>query len=301
MTQTLIQTHRKLIFTTFSLFLALLALSGWWLYVIVQHTNFFSMAKWEGPFFFALLFGLFFLLVRMIFRDYRKTLGLQTFYASLSHELKTPLSSIRLQSEVIHQLISEGKNVYPSNEINDLSQRLIEDAQKLEKEFDKVLQLSRIELDGQLNLHPMDLLRFLQKIEKKYSSQIQFRYHFSDKQNSEKNFSIMADEGAMKHIFYNLLENTIHHAKKSHTLPLPVDLSIEQRGGSIILQYNDHPGPFEGNPKLLGNIFYKFNSKQGHGIGLYLIKKLMMQMNGRFTILFHPELSFTLTFVQDSP
>jgi signal transduction histidine kinase len=60
--------------------------------------------------------------------------------------------------------------------------------------------------------------------------------------------------------------------------------------------YDDFGKKFGGNTDRLGELFYKFNSSKGSGIGLYLIKNLMRQMHGQFHILNEERLRFKLCF-----
>lgn len=55
------------------------------------------MLMWEGAAYFVLLAGVSGALVWLYWRDRRRTNALAAFLASVTHELKTPLTSIRLQ------------------------------------------------------------------------------------------------------------------------------------------------------------------------------------------------------------
>jgi signal transduction histidine kinase len=126
----------------------LLGLGSWWLYLVFKlHTSlslinlpeigsqakFLNMMKWEGSFFFIFLTLLGGSLFIMYIRDMKKTKAMQAFFASLSHELKTPLASMRLQSEVIKDLIED--ETHSHEQLADLASRLIEDTSKLESEL----------------------------------------------------------------------------------------------------------------------------------------------------------------------
>jgi len=91
-----------------------------------------------------------------IFKRPKKTKDLQVFFASLTHELKTPLASIKLQSEVIEESLNS--NLDPL--VHKLLRRLVQDTNKLETQMDKILQLSRIERGGELNLNSIELVSF---------------------------------------------------------------------------------------------------------------------------------------------
>src|SRR5690606_30663788 len=91
--------------------------------------NFLNMMKWEGTFFFIFLVLLGSSLIVLYFRDMKKSKAMQAFFSSLSHELKTPLASMRLQAEVIKDLIEDESHSH--DQLSSLTQRLIQDTHKL--------------------------------------------------------------------------------------------------------------------------------------------------------------------------
>ena len=210
---------------------------------------------------------------------------MQAFFSSLSHELKTPLASMRLQAEVIKDLLEDESHSH--DQLSDLTRRLIEDTHKLESELEKSLQLSRIEQDATMTLAPISLERFLRRQESRLLSPLKIELNISN-DGSE----VLADELSMNMIFRNLLENTQRHqsgAKK-------VLITSKKVGHLIEITYDDFGKKFEGDSKLLGELFYKFNSAKGSGIGLYLIKNLMRKMQGNFVISNEERLLFKLYF-----
>ncbi len=278
----------------------LLSLGSWWLYLVFKlhstlnslnlpelgsESRFLNMMKWEGSFFFLLLVLLGASLLILYIRDMKKSKAMQAFFSSLSHELKTPLASMRLQAEVIKDLFEDEA---PSHDqLLDLTKRLIEDTYKLESELEKSLQLSRIEQDGVMTLVPLSLERFLRRQEQKLHAPLKV-----DLKINEDAQEVLADELAMNMIFRNLFENTIRHQKTATR----VLITAQRKGRDIEVIYDDFGKIFEGDFSLLGNIFYKFNSSKGSGIGLYLIKNLMRKMQGSFLIIHDNRLLFRMTF-----
>jgi signal transduction histidine kinase len=278
----------------------LLGLGSWWLYLVFKlHTTlnelnlpqlgspakFLNMMKWEGSFFFIFLILLGASLFYMYFRDMRKTKAMQAFFASLSHELKTPLASMRLQVEVIKDLIED--ETHSHEQLSKLAGRLVEDTTKLEGELEKSLQLSRIEQGGTLTLVPISLERYLKRHSQKVASQLDL-----DLQMTEEAQAVMADELALNVIFRNLFENTLRHNPDSKK----VIISASKVGQNVELTYDDQGKKFQGNSNRLGELFYKFNSTKGTGVGLYLIKNLMRKMDGSFEIINTDRLKLKLTF-----
>lgn len=282
---------RWLFFLSLIWALVLFFIGSWWIYLlsnfenILAHTERIRITKmifWEGGSFLLLLILLSVTLLILYIRNQSKTRALQAFFASLTHELKTPLASIRLQSEVINELLSAKND--PS--LNKLSARLIEDTGKLETQMDKILQLSRIERGGELNLTTLKLIPFIKSIVKKLGMdgmgiEVQI-------ESNNPNVVVVADEFALEIIIKNLLENT-----RNHTSSKKVDIKIEDNGKNVQMHYDDH-GEFSGDKEKLGTLFYKYNSSKGSGIGLYLSSKLLAKMKGELRIHGDKNLHFSL-------
>lgn len=308
----LVQFRKTLLALSLLWTLGVLALGAWWLYLIVKlgnelnqlgraapqahaMVNFISLAKWEGATFLIFLMLISGTILFMYFRDLKRSRALSSFFASLTHELKTPLASIRLQSEVIHEKLHDRLPAQEQADLHQLFDRMIEDTQYLEMELDKILQLSRVEQGGALNLIRIDLPSFLKKLGEDFFSQ----NHFAElqlKYASEEDFCILADEFALRLIFRNLFENTLRHNRLANKKIL-ISLEKDEKG-AITLNYCDFGGPFSGNLQSLGKLFYKHQSSKGSGIGLYLAKKLMFKMKGHLDFLLGPEqaLEFQLRF-----
>jgi signal transduction histidine kinase len=270
--------------------LVLFLIGAWWVYLLINFENILAhtdrlritkMIVWEGGSFLVLLLLLSVSLLLLYLRDQKKTKSLQAFFASLTHELKTPLASIRLQSEVINDIL-EKKN---DPTLNKLSHRLIEDTGKLETQMDKILQLSRIERGGALNLTSLKLIPFIKSVAKKLGTHL-----IVDIEAENPDTVIVADEFALELIIKNLLENTRIHTKSQN-----VKIKIAEKGQHVTMVYSDD-GDFQGDKNKLGTLFYKFNSSKGSGIGLYLTSKLLDKMNGTLLISGEKNLVFTLNF-----
>jgi signal transduction histidine kinase len=272
------------------------SLGVWWLYLVIklsntlselniehasEHLRLANIVKWEGMTFFFLLAVFTISIIYVYIQDSKKTRAIHAFFASLTHELKTPLASIRLQAEVIDELTGDDEK------LQSLSKRLIEGTQRLEDELDKSLQLSRIERKGNLNLTTINLKEFLENFTKKFYKEINLNIS-----SEGDDFDISADEFALNLIIRNLIENTYRHANKDGS----IDVHLKSIDEVIELVYNDHGPDFTGDTSRLGQLFYKHESSKGSGIGLYLIKNLMEGMKGKFVVDSDPKLVFHLKF-----
>ncbi len=277
----------------------LFGIGSWWLFLVFKlhsmmsglnlpqlgsQSKFLNMMRWEGTFFFITLLLLGASLFAMYYRDMRKSQAMQAFFSSLSHELKTPLASMRLQAEVIKDLI--GDESHSHEQLSDLTKRLVEDTDKLESELEKSLQLSRIEQDGNLTLTSVSLEKYFRRHQSRLDG-IKLELNFSEGASE-----IIADELALNMIIRNLIENTLRH--NSQTKKITVSSVLQEQ--HVLVTYDDNGKKFSGPVEKLGDLFYKFESSKGSGIGLYLIKSLMRKMRGSFIVSNDNRLKFQLIF-----
>lgn len=274
-------------------------LGAWWLYLVfklssalqgidstVLPTNLALMVQWEGLSFFGLTLALGVALGWVFWQDHKKTRSLQTFYSTLTHELKTPLASMRLQAQVLSETIN-GLNIDPKEKekVERYGKRLQEDVVRLEGELDKHLQLSRTLRGGNLAHSPVSLVPLIVSESKRYS-ELSLKL-----ENNITTPVVLGDQTALKIIFKNLFENTTRHHKGQER---KVSILIQGENGNIRLKYDDHGEKFHGNFEQLGKLFYKHDSPKGSGIGLYLVKKLVERQGGQFVIKNDPRLIFEL-------
>lgn len=275
---------RKWIFITAVIWvISLFSLGSWWMYLVYRMSDLLSenqisykpnlemMIRWEGLFFFTLLIIITLVIFYLLYLDLKKTKALQVFFASLTHELKTPLAKLKLKSEILKEML-EQKNYEGSLKH---TEGILNASEDLELEFDKMLQLSRVNQVSNLSLNAINLKRFLEVTTEQYKKDIDFEI-----QSNLENEDVLVDQYSLKVILKNLIQNSI-----KHSLSNKIKIRLKNQSQYIELEYNDNGKAFTGDFKKLGKLFYKHNSNQGSGIGLYLISTLVQQMKGSFKIL----------------
>ena len=255
----------------------ILLLGSWWMFLLiklsnqlisynaVQSFNYLKIVKYEGISFFILLILVSLTLFYFYYQEIKQANSLKAFFASLTHELKTPLASMKLQTEVIKDLVDRGN----TQNLKNFSEKLISDSKRLELELDKILHLAKIERGVSLPLQEIDLNRFVKKMIQKYQAELEIEYD-----DQKEPTIILADEFALTLIFRNLMDNSLKHSQSKK-----IKINIDHH----ILTYSDETN-FTGDLKKLGTLFYKHNSPKGSGIGIYLIKKLSESMKGKFEV-----------------
>lgn len=262
---------------------------GWWLYLIFSLYNeiyteeeILSVKKWmlfgEGSvFFLILLFGII-VILRAFKRERQLTAQQENFVLSVTHELKTPISSVKLflqtlkkrelkpekRSEIYDQSLKEINRL--DNLVNNiLITRNIENRnyfldRKMTNLADFILEKREILKNGILKSHQLD-------------------YDLD-------NVQMEVDRTGFESILVNILENAVKYSPEGSL----IFIRLKEQDKNIVLEISDQG---EGIAKDKRNqVFRKFyreenemtRKSKGTGLGLYITKFLVEQHNGQISL-----------------
>ncbi len=222
-----------------------------------------EMLIWEGmAFFVSLLLGGV-AIGYFMFREVRQAKRVRNFLATFTHELKTPLASLRLQAEILKEQLAQ--QPYAA-----LLDRLVSDTGRLTLQLDNSLLLANEQV-RELFVEELSLQDVLASL----------KHHWPDCQvHLDHECVLKVDRRALESILQNLIQNAVTHGKAGE-----VELqAVRQDSDFVCLIVTDNGCGFNGNTKKLGQLFARFYSASGSGIGLYLARKLAKEMGGDLTI-----------------
>jgi len=200
--------------------------------------------------------------------------------ANISHDLRTPLTSIMGYM----QLIKEGN--YTEEEKNkyiDIIQRRTETLQNLISSF---YELSRIECDEyRFNLKSVNLSNALCEIIALFYNEFVKR-NIEPDINIEENISpVIADEEALSRIFSNLVNNMLKHGGSE------MKISLRQEGNFIVTEFqNDAPNLRVEDVEHIFDRFFTSDitrSDQNTGLGLSITKALVEKLGHKIEAAFN--------------
>ena len=209
------------------------------------------------------------------------------FISNLSHELRTPISVIRANSETLIDSALEDKN-----QAKIFAKAILHNAERLTDMVSSLLDLSRIEYgELKLNFEEIDLNRFFEKFTQSIIS-------LSKKKNIDIKYlpnhkgSVSADFQAIERIMNNLVDNAIKYSEKGSE----ITISTSNEGNDYIKVAVEDNG--EGiSPEDQDQIFSRFfrtasaraTDNQGSGLGLAIVKHLVNNLNGEVGLESKPE------------
>ncbi len=201
----------------------------------------------------------------------------QTFIDSVTHELKSPLASIRLCLDTL-----ERKGLSDSQRI-ELRRMMRTDVERLSVFVDDILEASRIAHGRHAQMWSVvDLRRLLDEA----IAQIRGRYSLEEgsiQLSAPPRVEISTDPTAMDTILKNVLDNAVKYSPS----PPRVEVAMRQLGSGLLeISVRDHGIGVERSQ--LKRIFKRFhrvpsaavNERSGTGLGLYVVARLLRNLGG---------------------
>jgi signal transduction histidine kinase len=222
------------------------------------------------------------------------------FVSSVSHELKSPLTSIRMYGEIL----MEG---WAEDEKKELYYRFIHDeSERLSRLIQNVLTLSQLERrEWQSNLAVINPAEFVVEVVERLANQTK-RAGFEISVGQEGNpLPVEADRDALTQILINLIDNAIKFSKRAETKKIV--LTVSQIRSECFIRVRDF-GPGISRPKMkkIFEKFYRIESEMtrttsGTGIGLSLVKLLADSMGAQVDVRnSHPGTEFSISLKSTS-
>ena len=200
------------------------------------------------------------------------------FISNLSHELRTPVSVIRANSETLIDSALDDKE-----QAKIFANAILDNSERLTDRVSSLLDLSRIEYgELKLNFEELDLDTFfktyvqsLQTLSKKKNIDIIYKANHKGK--------ILADSQAFERIMNNLIDNAIKYSENNSKIIIAtsnevdeyIKVIVEDNGSGISPEDKDH---------IFSRFFRTASARatdnQGSGLGLAIVKHLVNSLNG---------------------
>jgi two-component system phosphate regulon sensor histidine kinase PhoR len=214
------------------------------------------------------------------------------FVANASHELRSPLTTVRAAAETLRTVDNDTK----------ASQRFIEliqrNAERLANLIDDLLELSRIESrELKLDLEPLALAPVVERALSQHAHRAQLK-RIALTHEDPGALAVRADRRALDHVLGNLIDNALKYCPEGAA----VRVVVAAEDGSVRVSVAD-TGP--GIPsEHLARVFERFyrvdagRSRElgGTGLGLSIVKHLVEAMGGRVSVESRPGAGSTFSF-----
>lgn len=193
------------------------------------------------------------------------------FINNMTHEFKTPLSSILIASNYLKQQ----ESIKTDEKLEKYTQIIINQSNKLNNHIEKILNIAKWDtIPMTLEKQKLELIPILNDV----IENINLKY--DNVTITIKTFLptifIYADEFHFSNLVYNILENAIKYADNKPEIIIKISMTKT----NLLLQFIDNgTGISEKNLPFVFDKFYRIPDKKSHevngfGLGLYYVKKV---------------------------
>lgn len=205
------------------------------------------------------------------------------FINNMTHELKTPISTIALSSEFLSKISSETdleKAKYYANIIKTENNRL-------ENQVERVLQLAKLDKEQlELKRTQVNLVELINEVAKSFKISIEQRKGALNFQHSVEKLEVYIDRVHFTNVIFNLLDN----ANKYSSDNPEIFIELNQTGNRVLISVSDRgKGMTSAQQKMIFDKFYRaetgnVHDVKGFGLGLFYVKTIVEAHGGIISV-----------------
>ncbi len=219
----------------------------------------------------------------IMFKQKRLSVVKNDFVNNMTHELKTPISTISLAS----QMLKDDSIPDTSKNLGHISKIVEDETRRLSYQVEKVLKTALFSR-GKIKINPKetDIHNLIDNVIKSFSLQVENRNGKIEKSLNAFNSKVYVDEVHFTNIIFNLLDNAIKYSAEQ---PI-IEIFTENVNYSIKISVKDHGiGIKKKEQKKIFEQFYRVHTGNRHdvkgfGLGLNYVKKMVEEHEGTINL-----------------
>ena len=234
-----------------------------------------------GIVFFAIIITGLALNTIFLVREIRRNEQHDAFLNAVTHELKTPIASIRLYLETLQsRSVSEEKR-------QEFYKVMLDDNNRLLKTVELVLQASRTrENNHTLNISEIDLTALLAEAAERVKVSFGLSETAINFNPNDAPIKISGDANELRTVFTNLLENAVKYSEGDVRIALAVRNLNEKT--AVVRIKDSGIGIAPAELKRIFKRFYRVPSvvmqkTKGTGLGLFIVRSIVKKHGGKIT------------------
>ena len=214
----------------------------------------------------------------VILRQKRLSEIQRDFINNMTHEFKTPVSTIAISAKVL----SDPSIINDPERLHNYAEIIETENKRLEQQIDKVLQVARIETNKfKLHKEAIEIDPLLMEISQAFARPLKEKNGNISLDLNLGSKTIFADRHHMMSVIYNLLDNAVKYS--GNDAQIIIKTSLKAESVEISIQDNGIGIPKHLHKKIFDK-FYRISSGdihnvKGFGIGLNYVKNIINEHN----------------------
>lgn len=206
------------------------------------------------------------------------------FINNMTHELKTPISTIGLSSEMLM------RNDFSEDpeKLKRYASIIYNENKRLEKQVERVLNVAKIDQEKlELKKEWVDMNQLLQEAKNNFMlNQLEHTGEIIIELNATQS-TIYTDPVHITNVVYNLIDNAIKYCEKAPEIRITTS---DTKSGGLSISFSDNGiGINQENIKLIFDKFYRvptgnLHNVKGFGLGLFYVKLIIEAHGGKIDV-----------------
>jgi two-component system phosphate regulon sensor histidine kinase PhoR len=227
-----------------------------------------------------------------IFRQQQLNQIKNDFINNMTHELKTPVASISLASQMLNDpIVTKSPKM-----LEHISNIIKEETKRLTFQVDKVLQMSVFERENiKIELKENNINEIIQTIAENYSLKIHSKGGNLYTELYAHNAFVDIDEMHFGNIIYNLLDNAVKYSREDTPIIITISTWNDNKNNLFIAVEDNGIGIKKEYIKHIFDKFYRVptgnrHDVKGFGLGLSYVKKIIQLHKGNIKVESEPNI-----------
>jgi signal transduction histidine kinase len=224
----------------------------------------------------------------IIFRQKKLSEIKTDFVNNMTHELKTPISTISLAS----QMLKDDTIPIQEKNVNQITKVIDDESKRLGYQVEKVLQMAIFD-KGKIKLKckETDIHRIIQNVASNFSMQVENKNGVIDLDLEADHSMVQVDEIHFTNIISNLLDNAIKYCDDNPQISIRTMNSDRKL---VVLVEDNGMGIRKEDLKRVFERFYRvptgnIHNVKGFGLGLSYVKKIIEEHGGTIVVESQPQ------------
>lgn len=231
----------------------------------------------------AMLIGIFIFTILIILRQKKLSIIKNDFINNMTHELKTPISTISLAS----QMLRDNSVTNTPKTIEHISGIIFQESKRLTTQVEKVLQMAVFnEGTLKLKIKEVNLNALIKSVVLNFELRVKAKEGELTIDLKAEPAIIKGDEVHITNVLFNLLDNAVKYSKEAPRIIISTQLEDD----FLILSVKDHGIGIQ--KEYVGQIFERFyrvptgniHDVKGFGLGLSYVKKIIDAHKGKIKV-----------------